>query len=135
MENVFSHCKAFFMTAAVSGHGNTAHSAAQPLRLWFGLPVAIGQASKDAAIFTQVHQDFLIKEVAPELENLNEKQIIQKVIEKIKIKYPKLEKTSMMPKKFFQFLKEGWEGISPTLKTKLQNIKADNFDSSWINSF
>lgn len=33
------------MTVAVSGHGNTAHSAAQPLRLWFGLPVAIGQAS------------------------------------------------------------------------------------------
>ncbi len=33
------------MTLALPGHGNTAHSAAQPLRLWFGLPVAIGQAS------------------------------------------------------------------------------------------
>jgi hypothetical protein len=33
------------MTLAVSGYGNTAHSAAQPLRLWFGLSVAIGQAS------------------------------------------------------------------------------------------
>jgi hypothetical protein len=34
------------MTLALPGHGNTAHSAAQPLRLWFGLPVAIGQASQ-----------------------------------------------------------------------------------------
>jgi len=33
------------ITLAVSGHGNTAHSAAQPLRLWFGLSVAITQAS------------------------------------------------------------------------------------------
>lgn len=45
------------MTAAVSGHGNTAHSAAQPLRLWFGLPVAITQASAvapkdDSRLFT-----------------------------------------------------------------------------------
>ena len=35
------------MKFAVSGHGNAAHSAAQPLRLWFGLPVAIGQASAE----------------------------------------------------------------------------------------
>ncbi len=35
------------MTLALPGHGNTAHSAAQPLRLWFGLPVAIGQASNE----------------------------------------------------------------------------------------
>ena len=33
------------MITAVSGHENTAHSASQPLRLWFGLPVAAGQAS------------------------------------------------------------------------------------------
>jgi len=33
------------MIAAASGYGNTAHSAAQPLRLWFGLPVATSQAS------------------------------------------------------------------------------------------
>jgi hypothetical protein len=38
------------MTLAVSGYGNTAHSAAQPLRLWFGLPVAIRQASKEQAV-------------------------------------------------------------------------------------
>jgi hypothetical protein len=35
------------MTLALPGHGNTAHSAAQPLRLWFGLPVAIAQASNE----------------------------------------------------------------------------------------
>ena len=38
------------MTAAVSGYGNTAHSAAQPFRLWFGLPVAIGQASNGGRV-------------------------------------------------------------------------------------
>ena len=37
------------MRTALPGHGNTAHSAAQPLRLWFGLPVAIGQASSECA--------------------------------------------------------------------------------------
>jgi hypothetical protein len=41
------------MITAVSGHGNTAHSAAQPLRLWFGLPVAIGQASEEMRRGTQ----------------------------------------------------------------------------------
>ena len=38
------------MRTALPGHGNTAHSAAQPLRLWFGLPVAIGQASLDFSL-------------------------------------------------------------------------------------
>jgi len=35
------------MTLALPGHGNTAHSAAQPFRLWFGLSVAITQASTE----------------------------------------------------------------------------------------
>jgi len=35
------------MTLAVSSHENTAHSATQPLRLRFSLPVAITQASYD----------------------------------------------------------------------------------------
>lgn len=35
------------MTDAVSGYGNTSRSAAQPLRLWFGLSVATTQASTD----------------------------------------------------------------------------------------
>ncbi len=41
------------MKPAVSDYGNTAHSAAQPLRLWFGLPVAIGQASNVFPVNTQ----------------------------------------------------------------------------------
>lgn len=36
------------MIAAVSGYGDTSHSAAQPLRLRFDLPVAIGQVSNEA---------------------------------------------------------------------------------------
>ncbi len=33
------------MIPAVSGHGNTAHSATQPLPLWFNLSVATSQVS------------------------------------------------------------------------------------------
>ena len=49
------------MTLAVSDHGNTAHSAAQPLRLWFGLPVAITQASVELCISAskRAHDDHM----------------------------------------------------------------------------
>ena len=42
------------MTAAVSGYGNTSHSAAQPLRLRFDLPVAITQVSYEREIQARI---------------------------------------------------------------------------------
>lgn len=92
--------------------------------------------NKKKAIIADVAQrNYLVNTLIPILEKVQSNQIYQTMIKEIKSKYPKLEKTSIIPEKFFEFLKHGCEEMSSALKTKFKELDIQDFDKAWMKSF